>query len=253
MKPTVEIGMNRTGIGVSPVDSQDLLENVASALPSIVIGGASIADVRDDYARVGEPIGTVPPPTTVEGVIGAVMESIRGDNMASFIDKLGERLAFERTGTRLYDAFITKCAGIDDEDMVPDIDLGVLERFRDEEKDHFDMLREAIEDLGGDPTVVTPSADIASVTSLGVIQVLGDPRTSIAQCLQAMLVAELTDGDGWALLVEMAEDMGKEDLVESFQRAFLEAERHLEHMRAWNAAAVTGRDILPDGVLDLDD
>ncbi|MDB4998492.1 MAG: ferritin-like protein [Myxococcaceae bacterium] len=253
MKPAVEIGMNRTGIGMSPMDSQDLIDNAASALPSMAGDGASIAEMRDDYAKTGEPIGTVPPPMTVAGVINAVMESIKGDSMASFIDKLGERLAFERTGTRLYDAFITKCAGIDDEDMIPDIDLGVLQRFRDEEKEHFDMLRAAIEELGGDPTVVTPSADVASVTSLGVIQVLGDPRTSVAQCVQAMLVAELTDGDGWALLVEMAEDIGKEDLVESFQRAFLEEERHLEHMRAWNAAAVTGRDILPDGALDLDD
>jgi ferritin-like protein len=245
--------MNRTGIGMSPVDSQELIESAASALPSMPGDGASIAEVRDDYAKIGEPIGTVPPPSSVRGVVETVMDTIKGDDVAAFMDKLGERLAFERTGTRLYDAFITKCAGIEDEDMIPDIPIGILERFRDEEREHFDMLRATIEDLGGDPTVVTPSADISGVTGQGILQVLGDPRTTVAQCLQAMLVAELTDGDGWALLVEMAEDMGKDDLVESFQRAFLEEERHLEHMRAWNAAAVTGRDILPDVDIDLDD
>jgi bacterioferritin (cytochrome b1) len=251
MKAPIAIGVNRTGIAISPIGSQALIEGAASALPSMPGDGSSIAAVRVDYARSGETIGTVPDPTAARGAAGAAAGKIESGSMTVFMDKLGERLAFERTGTRLYDAFITKCAGVDDA-LSSSIPLGILERFRDEEHEHFDLLRSTIEELGGDPTVVTPSADIASVASLGVIQVLGDPRTTVAQCLQAMLVAELTDGEGWTLLVEMAEDMDMDDLAEDFQRAFLEEERHLEHVRAWNAAAVTGREVLPDVDFEFD-
>jgi hypothetical protein len=37
------------------------------------------------------------------------------------------------------------------------------------------------------------------------VRVLTDPRSSLTQCLQAMLTAELTDNDGWQLLVDSAQ------------------------------------------------
>ena len=58
-----------------------------------------------------------------------------------------------------------------------------LETIRADEARHFRLIAEAIESLGGDPTSQTPSADLAGVESMGLVQVLNDPRTSIAQSL----------------------------------------------------------------------
>jgi len=48
------------------------------------------------------------------------------------------------------------------------------------------MINNAITEIGGDPTVQSPCADVVGVTSLGIMRVLTDPRSSLAQCLQAM-------------------------------------------------------------------
>jgi hypothetical protein len=43
------------------------------------------------------------------------LDILKGESPQILLDKLGERLAFERTGARLYDAFITKCEVMLDE------------------------------------------------------------------------------------------------------------------------------------------
>src|SRR5690606_38868197 len=106
-------------------------------------------------------------------------------------DKVGERLAFERSGTRLYDGFIEKCSVRTDEaDLV---DMQVLKRFRDQEAEHFLLLERTMRRLGGDPTAQTPCADVTAVASAGLLQTVRDPRVSVAQSLQALLTAELVD------------------------------------------------------------
>jgi hypothetical protein len=53
--------------------------------------------------------------------------------------------------------------------------------------------------------------------TLGILQVLTDPRSSLAQCLQVMLTAELTDNDGWELLIKPAENLGYDDMKAEFE------------------------------------
>jgi hypothetical protein len=50
--------------------------------------------------------------------------------------------------------------------------LKKLERICKEELEHFHMLWECLETLGADPTVQTPSADVAAVASQGIPKVL---------------------------------------------------------------------------------
>jgi hypothetical protein len=94
-------------------------------------------------------------------------------------------------------------------------------------------VRRYIEKLGADPTAQTPCADLASVESMGLIQVIADPRTSVLQSLHALLVAELVDVDGWDLLITLAEELGQADAAEEFQMALREEENHLENVRSW--------------------
>jgi bacterioferritin (cytochrome b1) len=151
--------------------------------------------------------------------------------MAVLLDKLSERLAFERMGTRLYDALINKCEVLGESSPGPT--LAALRRIRDEEAQHFLLLNRAVAALGGDPTVQSPCADVAAVASLGLLQVLTDPRTSVPQCLQAILTAELTDNDGWRMLIDLASTLGHAELAADFEKALENEEEHLVSVRDW--------------------
>jgi bacterioferritin (cytochrome b1) len=98
---------------------------------------------------------------------------------------------------------------------------------------HFLLLKKAITTLGGDPTVQSPCADVAGVASLGILQVLTDPRTSVTQCLQAILTAELTDNDGWRLLINLSDTLGYTEMVNDFRAALEDEEEHLTNVRGW--------------------
>jgi hypothetical protein len=228
---SIKIGMNRTGMDMSPMDAEDISQAAQEAPPSSPGDESDAARVRAEYAAEAPPIGSVPPPATVKGAVKAAVQVIQGRAPSAFIDKLGERLAFERAGTRLYEGLIAKLdgkgsfpGGPSREDLVA---------FHDEEARHFGVVRDAIERLGGDPTAMTPSADVQGVAGAGLLQVIADPRTTLAQGLEAILIAELADNDGWQMLVEMARVFGQDDMVSAFQLARTAEERHLELCRRW--------------------
>jgi len=93
------------------------------------------------------------------------------------------------------------------------------------------MLWDAIRELGADPTAQTPEADINGVASLGLAQIVGDPRTSIAQSIHAIHLAELADHDGWELLIQLTREMGHREMAERFEQALREESKHLEAIR----------------------
>ena len=87
--------------------------------------------------------------------------------------------------------------------------------------------------MGGDPTAVTPCADVAGVASTGLLEVVADPRVTLTQALDAILTAELTDNDGWKILIAMAEALGHQDLALRFAEALAAEDRHLTSVRTW--------------------
>jgi rubrerythrin len=227
----IETGMNRTGIGMSPVDSKALIDVANRTPPSMAGDEHGIADTRGAYTEKSEKLGSVPPPATVKGAAGAALKAVKGESMSVFMDKLGERLAFERSGTRLYDGVIAKFKV-----MPPAAGGPLLEELleiRNEEFRHFELLERTMKNLGGDPTALTPSADVAAVVSMGAPQLVSDPRTTFTQCLQAVLVAELTDTDGWFLLATLAERLGHDKLAAEFREAQIREATHLERVRSW--------------------
>jgi hypothetical protein len=225
-------GGNRTGMITAPLLSREMTEGAAAA-PSSEGGPEALALLRAGYIREGFPVGSLPPPPlSVEGAVEAAAQLVgTTTGVATLADKLSERLAFERSGTRLYDALIGKVAALGE--STPGPTLVELRQIRDDEHRHFLLVRQAITTLGGDPTVMSPCADTVMVSSLGLIQVLTDPRTTVPQCLQAILTAELTDNDGWQLLIQLADGLGHEELAGQFREALAAEESHLARVRGW--------------------
>lgn len=230
-----ELGFNRTGIATSPRLSANMVEGMQEFPPNVPGDEVAIAGVRQRYAQEGEQVGSVPPPATVSGMASAAVQGLKGEHPVQFVDKLGERLAFERMGTRLYQALLSKF------DVFGGFEGGPtraeLERLMLDEYAHFKMLVQAATEVGADPTVVTPSADIAANMSQGVLAVLVDPRITFVQSLEAILVAELVDNDCWETLMQLARQRGDEKLANSFASALADEVRHLRLVRAWLAAA----------------
>ncbi|HZN01696.1 MAG TPA: ferritin-like domain-containing protein [Pyrinomonadaceae bacterium] len=223
---------NRTGIQTAPELAEELIEGANGAPPSSEGGIQDIAEYRGEYITEGYPIGSMP--------MLPVSEEAEADEeevgMAALFDKLSERLAFERMGTRLYEALLNKVEMLGESEPGPTLED--IEHIGSEELEHFLLLNRTIEDLGGDPTVQSPCADVAGVASMGIMQVLTDPRTSLPQCLQAILTAELTDNAGWELLIKLADNLGQEEMKAEFEEALAHEEEHLQNVRAWLSECV---------------
>lgn len=232
MNRELALGLNRTGIKASPADARELLESLelhdGLPQPDPMIPASGI---RADYLQTADPLGSVPPPTTLRGVLGSVTQALGGHRLHLLLDKLGERAAYERSGARLYEAAMRKFLSM--EKIPAGMDMAGLQEIHDEELRHFALLRDAIETLGGDPTTQTPCANAAAVQSMGLLQSVNDPRTSGAQTLQALLAAELIDVASWELLVELAHQFGLDEMAQSFRDALVAENRHLERVRNW--------------------
>jgi ferritin-like protein len=234
-------GWNRTGIVTAPLMAREMTEGAAAAAPSSEGGPEALMLRRGEYIREGFPVGSLPPPpVSLKGVVEGAAQAVgMTTGVATLLDKLSERLAFERAGTRLYDALIGKCESLGETSPGPT--LAQLREIREEERRHFMLVNRAITELGGDPTVQSPCADTVMVSSLGLMQVLTDPRTNISQCLQAILTAELTDNDGWQLLVNLAESLGHDEMGKEFRAALANEEKHLTSVRGWLNEQVLGQ------------
>ncbi len=179
----------------------------------------TISTIRREYFMNAPKVGSIEPPEqkTILTTTGRRL----------LVDKLGERLAFERTGVRLYEAVILKCGA-----SALDLPTDRLREIRDQEIEHFFLLQDAIRELGADPTVQTPCADVIGVASAGLLQVVTDSRTDMAQTLNAILTAELTDNAGWELLIELCLQEELSDLADRFRRAYRQEAEHLTTIKS---------------------
>lgn len=224
MATSAKLGTNFTGVQMSPKDTKSLLEAVNDIHPDVPGDSKGLMLERAKRAEEADRIGSVPVPGSAKGMLKSTFDMALGKSPELLVDKLGERLAFERTGVRLYDAMIAKAKALETEQSEL---VRVLQQIRDEEFEHMNMVADAIETLGADPTAQTPSADVVAVKSTGVLQVVTDPRTNIAQGMSALLTAELEDNAAWELLIELAEAGGHPRIAKGFHKAKEQEDGHL--------------------------
>lgn len=148
-----------------------------------------------------------------------------------FLDKLGERIVFERTASLLYEALLRKYHDTKDKTKLPPIER--MEQFYFEERKHFDMTCEIMSALGGDPQLMTPSANVCGLAGTGWMQVISDPRTTFQHSLEIILQAELVDNACWEVLIELADKLEMKNAVELFEVALEEEGVHLQFVQRW--------------------
>ena len=73
------------------------------------------------------------------------------------------------------------------------------------------------------------------------MQVLTDPRTTVSQSLNAILTAELTDNADWEMLIDLADELGHDDLSDQFTEAFTNEQKHLVNVQTWLSTRVMSK------------
>ena len=255
-------GLNRTGATASPQGTQAMTAAVNELMPPVPIDTGAMEAERLLYINESETVGSIPPPQGFDGAVKNGMARLKGGNPGILMDKVGERIAFERGGVRLYEALLAKYeAASQSGEVLPPAEqvlevaeaqgLAVLApvagenpaqtlaRIRSEELMHFQLLCGAMKQLGGDPTAQTPCADVTATASMGLIQVVTDPRTTLAQSLNAILSAELIDNAGWELLIQLAEQSGESELAGLFLGALAQEQEHLVTVKGWLTSLVS--------------
>jgi hypothetical protein len=159
-------------------------------------------------------------------------------NKAGLMDKLLERLRFEKAGVDLYDLVIARVDG----ELPPDM-MSTLRDHRSEEAAHMEMLARHVLDLGGDPGAITPSVKVVEENASRLEAVVKSDNAKPIHRLQCLLDAELEDSVSWELLVALAREAGGADMVKDFLQA---ERRELEHVRDTRKliARLTGHEVL---------
>jgi ferritin-like protein len=234
MRQSAQQGENRTGTMTAGTLAEAMVAATQEFPPSSPGDAQAMAAVRVAYAEQGETFGEAPPPSSMLDKARSAVATVAGGQPTLLLDKLGERLAFEHAGARLYEALLSKhqaygsfSGGPSAEDLI---------HILEEEYEHADLLSDAIVELGGDPTALTPSANLAANISAGIPQVLADPRTNLLQCLEAIVVAELSDNECWATLEDLARQAGHDELAADCREALDHEREHLTNVRGWLAA-----------------
>ena len=147
MAPRTAQRVNRTGLGFAPELAQELIEGAEASTPSSAGNAGGIEAMRAIYADAAEPIGTVPASVTP----GKETKKARKKPTPALLDKLGGRLAFERSGVRLYEGVLLKYRVHGSWDGGPT--EAELEHLRSEEREHFLMLHEKMEGWAQTPVL----------------------------------------------------------------------------------------------------
>lgn len=166
------------------------------------------------------------------------MEKLARGNVVQILDLLGGRLAFERSGVKLYDTVIEKIERFGQ----PRFNrlLGQLHHIRDEEKEHEEWLEAQIRALGGSAHETTTMAQLESKESSGIEGIIIDGETRVLHLLHALLAAELADNAGWDLLVKLADAAGDTRAKLGFMKRM---EQEMEHLAFIREAVIRGAEI----------
>ena len=113
-------GPNRTGAAVNPEGITSMLEAVEELSPPMQISTLQMDIERQRYISEADSVGSISPPRSALKGTAAKLKGATGTaTLSVLLDKLGERIAFERTGTRLYGAVITKYLALANEGEIP--------------------------------------------------------------------------------------------------------------------------------------
>lgn len=142
----------------------------------------------------------------------------------AFLDQLGQRAATEEIAVLIYDELLRR----------PELDPALvpkLRHIRDAENRHFNIVKDAIRELGADPEEKGPGYQTAEAEMRGLLEQIQYRDTTLPYALRTILNAELGDNAGWELLCIVARSAGHPEMASRFEKCLLEEQEHLSTIR----------------------
>ena len=173
------------------------------------------------------------------------MKQLAAKNRDKVIDLLNERLTFERSGVKLYDAIVKNMEASSHPDVARM--LPAMKDHAAQEKEHEEWLEKQIRALGGDAHGKTEMSELITLESSGVEKLVTGDQNLVHQ-MHGLLTAELIDNAGWELLLELADDADDADARREFRKRLHEEEEHLIFVRR-AVVAFARRNVLGQAVL----
>lgn len=220
VEPSLQHGRNRTGLSAA-AERRAMLAPPPDVEPTSRGSAEELAAVRVRYARISGPAGTMPrlPRASVA--------------LVPVLDLLGGRLAVARLLVRLAEGLLAARHACSAPERPDDGELAVL---RDEHWQTARLIDGLLAELGADPTAVTPSANRDLLAHRGISELVHDPRTSLLDALEAVLIVELAEHERWSTLIELARASGADDLARMFAAAHTAQAHHVSALRRWSSA-----------------
>ncbi|RKG81780.1 hypothetical protein [Corallococcus terminator] len=227
----VKQGLKRTAMLLS---EQELEHLTHGAVRNTVLPPAegAVQSLRIHLSRIAEASDVMPTTAFRERMSGA-LQVLKGGSPALFIDRLCERLAFERTSSRLYAGLLIKTHALGTYDGGPTPER--LLELHNQELEHLGQVRDGLLRLGAPPSLRTPSGDVADSQCRGLIQAIDAPGATLMDALRVTLVSELINNAGWAMLVDLASELGPPELEQAFREVLLVESGHLAEVTLWVA------------------
>lgn len=194
--------------------------------------GSAVRFLRVHLMRIAGHLGELHLPDFKE-VVGAALHPVEGPTPLVFVAQLRERLAFERTSSRLYAGLLVKTHALGSYPGGPTPER--LVELHNQELDHLNLIRECIYRLGVDAPPLTAHGDGADPRPHGLLRAVDDPCASLQDALRAVLISEILNNAGWAMLVDLSQELGPPDLVDAFREVLREETLHLEEVTSWVA------------------
>ncbi|MBN8233431.1 ferritin-like domain-containing protein [Corallococcus macrosporus] len=194
--------------------------------------GSAVRFLRVHLMRIAGHLGELHLPDFKE-VVGGAIQAAEQPTPLLFVAQLRERLGFERTSSRLYAGLLVKTHALGSYPGGPTPER--LVELHNQELDHLNLIRECIYRLGMDAPQMMASGNTADPRTHGLLRAVDDPCATLQDALRAVLIAEILNNAGWALLVDLAQELGPPDLVDAFREVLREETLHLEEVTDWVA------------------
>lgn len=153
-------------------------------------------------------------------------------------EKLSEFLAVERGGLKLYDQALQ---------IVKDAEVARKFRaFREQTSKHESILLRVMDELGMDPSYVSPGAKLAEQKAASLLNTMmasdGGPATGISSAdaemnaIENIVLAETKDHADWELLGKIARQSNDDDIRDVLKPAVAEVEPEEDEHLNWTKA-----------------
>lgn len=144
------------------------------------------------------------------------------------LEKLGEKLGYERAFLRLYESFVHKKSLYAKRYLhAKSYEQKIFENFAAMKAAHCEILQTALIGLGGNPDHIVPSEDLAAIARLGIVTVFIHPHAKLKNLFHAVRIVELTGKSTTLFLIRLAYAAGAEDLANHMEILLEECEEIL--------------------------